>query len=63
MGKRISSYKELRVFETATNSAMKIFELTKSFLSEEKYSMVDQMRLSSRPVCSSIGGSTEKRKI
>lgn len=51
MAGRINSYKELKVFENAMNSAMKIFELTKSFPSEEKYLMVDQVRRSSRSVC------------
>lgn len=51
MGDIIKSYKELKVFKNAMNSAMKIFELTKSFPSEEKYSMVDQVRRSSRSVC------------
>lgn len=37
MGDRINNYKELKVFENAMNSAMKIFELTKSFLPKEKY--------------------------
>ena len=44
MGERINSYKELRVFENAMNAAMNIFELTKNFPTEEKYSMVDQIR-------------------
>lgn len=62
MGERINSYKELRVFENAMNAAMNIFELTKSFPSEEKYSMVDQMRRSSRSVCSNIGEAWRKRR-
>jgi predicted nucleotidyltransferase len=33
------------------NAAMKIFEQTKTFPPEEKYSMVDQMRRSSRSLC------------
>jgi four helix bundle protein len=60
MGERIKSYKELRVFENAMNAAMKIFELTKTFPQEEKYSMVDQMRRSSHSVCSNIGESWRK---
>jgi len=36
MGERISSYKELRVFQNAMDAAMQIFELTKDFPSEEK---------------------------
>ena len=62
MGERINSYKELRVFENAMSAAMKIFELTKSFPPEEKYSMVDQMRRSSRSVCSNIGEAWRKRR-
>ena len=62
MGERINSYKELRVFENAMNAAMKIFELTKTFPPEEKYSMVDQMRRSSRSVCANTGEAWRKRR-
>lgn len=41
---------------------MAIFELTKTFPAEEKYSMVDQMRRSSRSVCSNIGEAWRKRR-
>ena len=44
MGETIKSYKDLRVFQNAMDAAMEIFELTKGFPSEEKYSMVDQIR-------------------
>jgi hypothetical protein len=47
MGERISSYKELRVFRNAMDAVMRIFEATKEFPAEEKYSMVDQVRRSS----------------
>jgi len=62
MGEKINSYKELRVFQNAMEAAMKIFELTKTFPPEEKYSMVDQMRRSSRSVCSNIGEAWRKRR-
>ena len=62
MGERINSYKELRVFENAMNAAMQIFEQTKTFPPEEKYSMVDQMRRSSRSVCANIGEAWRKRR-
>ena len=58
----IRSYRELRVYQNAFEAAMKIFEITKSFPSEEKYSMVDQMRRSSRSVCSNIGEAWRKRR-
>jgi hypothetical protein len=51
----IKSYKDLRVYQAAIDAAMSIFELTKKFPVEERFSMVDQMRRSSRSVCSNIG--------
>lgn len=41
---------------------MLIFSLTKHFPSEEKYSMVDQMRRSFRSVCANIGEAWRKRR-
>jgi four helix bundle protein len=41
---------------------MQIFEITKGFPAEEKYSMVDQMRRSSRSVCANIGEAWRKRR-
>ena len=41
---------------------MRIFELTKRFPVEERYSIVDQMRRSSRSVCSNIGEPWRKRR-
>ena len=62
MGEKITSYKDLRVFQNAMNMAMEIYELTKSFPAEEKYSMVDQMRRSSRSVCANLGEAWRKRR-
>jgi hypothetical protein len=50
----IGSYRELRVYHAAMDAAMKIFELTKRFPAEERYSMVDQIRRSSRSVCANL---------
>ncbi len=58
----IRSYRELRVYQNAFASAMRIFELTKNFPSEEKYSMVDQIRRSSRAVCANIAEAWRKRR-
>jgi len=46
----------------AFEAAMKIFEITKSFPKEEKYSLTDQIRRSSRSVCSNIGEAFRKRR-
>jgi four helix bundle protein len=62
MMEKIESYKELRVYQAAIEAAMLVFNLTKYFPSEEKYSMVDQMRRSSRSVCANIGEAWRKRR-
>ena len=58
----IRSYKELRVYRAAMDAAMEIFELSKRFPSEERYSLTDQMRRSSRSVCTNIGEAWRKRR-
>ena len=62
MGDRIRSYRDLRVYQRAMEAAMEIFELTKGFPPEEKYSLVDQMRRSSRSVCTNIAEAWRKRR-
>ena len=42
--KNIRSYKDLRVYQAAMDAAMKIFELSKRFPPEERYSLTDQIR-------------------
>jgi len=44
MGKRISSYRELRVFQNAMDAVMRIFELTKDFPPEERKQIKDKVR-------------------
>ena len=63
MTDKINSYKDLRVFQNAMNAAMKIFILSKKFPPEEKYSMTDQIRRSSRYVCSNITKAMRKRRF
>jgi four helix bundle protein len=58
----ISSYKELRVYQAAMDAAMRIFEISKRFPLEERYSLTDQIRRASRSVCSNIGESWRKRR-
>jgi four helix bundle protein len=60
--KNIRSYKELRVYQAALDAAMTIFELSKRFPIEERYSLTDQMRRSSRSVCTNIGEAWRKRR-
>jgi len=58
----IRGYKELRVYQATMEAAMEIFEITKSFPAEEKFSMVDQMRRSSRSVCANLAEAWRKRR-
>lgn len=62
MAERISTYKDLRVYKAAMEAAMQVFEITKDFPREEKYSLVDQMRRSSRSVCANIAEAWRKRR-
>ena len=58
----IRSYRELRVYQSSFECAMRIFEISRSFPLEEKYSLVDQMRRSSRAVCANIAEAWRKRR-
>jgi len=62
MAKRINSVRELNVYRLAFDTAMEIFELSKAFPPEEKYSLTDQVRRSSRSVCTNISEGWRKRK-
>ena len=59
---KIRSYKELCVYQAAMDAAMRIFELSKTFPPEERYSLTDQMRRCSRSVCTNIGEAWRKRR-
>ena len=59
---KIESYRDLRVYQAAIKAALRVFEITKAFPAEEKYSMTDQMRRSSRSVCSNIGEAWRRRR-
>jgi four helix bundle protein len=54
-------YKDLRVFQLSYKLAMKIFEITKRFPKEEKFSLTDQIRRSSRSVPANISEAWKKR--
>ena len=59
---RINSVRELEVYKLAFDTAMKIFEISKKFPKEETYSLTDQVRRSSRSVCSNLAEGWRKRK-
>jgi len=58
----IKNHRELKVYQVAFNNAMKIYEISKTFPKEETYSLTDQIRRSSRSVCSNISEAFRRRK-
>ena len=58
----IKDHKELEIYKMAFETAMKIFELSKTFPVEERYSLTDQMRRSSRSVCANFAEAWRKRR-
>ncbi len=60
--KIIKSYRELTVYQVGFKSAMLIFELSKKWPKEERYSLTDQIRRSSRSVCGNIAEAWRKRR-
>ena len=55
-------FKELKVYQKAFNLATKIFKMTIHLPKEEKYSLTDQIRRSSRSTCANIAEAYRKRK-
>ena len=58
----LRGHRDLKVFELAYDLAMEIFHLSKSFPIEEKYSLTDQIRRSSRSVAANIAEGFRKRR-
>ena len=58
----VKNYRDLNVYQLAFNSAMRIFELSRKWPQEERYSLTDQIRRSSRSVCENIAESWRKRR-
>src|SRR5438552_4009226 len=52
----------LDVYKLAFDVSMRIFELTKSFPIEERFSLTDQIRRSSRSVCANLSEAWRKRR-
>jgi len=58
----VKSHEDLAVYQMAFDVAMKIFELSKRFPVEERYSLTDQIRRSSRSVCANLAEAWRKRR-
>ena len=58
----VRRHSDLDVYKQAFEAAMSIFRTTKSFPKEERYSLTDQIRRSSRSVCANIAEAWRKRR-
>lgn len=59
---QISSAKDLEVYKIAYALAMEIFEISRGWPPEEKYSLTDQIRRASRSVCTNLREAWAKRR-
>ncbi len=60
--KLILSHKQLEVYKLAYKLAMDIYHITKKFPADERYSLTDQIRRSSRSVSSNLAEAFRKRR-
>jgi four helix bundle protein len=58
----VRNFKETTLYKKAFEQAMDIFEISKIFPSEEKYSLTEQVRRSSRSVCANLVEAYRKNK-
>lgn len=58
----VKHFKELRVYQQAFTAASHIYKLSKGWPKEERYSLTDQIRRSSRSVCTNIAEAWRKRR-
>jgi len=62
MSERILSFRDLKVYQAAFELQQKIFEITKTFPQEERYSLTDQIRRASRSVGANLSEAWQKRR-
>ena len=60
--KIFKSHQELEVYQLAFEAAIEIYKLSKTFPAEERYSLTDQIRRSSRSVAANIAEAFRKRR-
>ena len=60
--KLVRHFRELEVYQNGLGLTMRVFNISKQFPAEEKYSLTDQMRRASRSVCANIAEAWRKRR-
>jgi len=58
----LKTHEDLIIYQKAFDVAMTIFEISKQFLIEERYSLTDQIRCSSPSVCANMAEAWRKRR-
>jgi four helix bundle protein len=58
----LNGHRDLKVFQLAYKLAMRVFDESKTFPKEERYSLTDQIRRSSRSVAANIAEGFRKRQ-
>lgn len=58
----MGDYKDLMIYQKAYKLAMDIFIISKRFPPEERFSLTDQIRRSSRSVCTNFAEAYRRRK-
>ena len=58
----VRSFRDLKVYQNELALLIDVFEVTKKFPAEEKYSLTDQIRRSSRSICANISEAWRKRR-
>ncbi len=61
-GGMVKHFRELRVYQDAFRAAMTIFQLSRSWPPDERYSLTDQVRRASRAVSANIAEAWRKRR-
>jgi four helix bundle protein len=60
--KPIRHFRDLEVYQNALATDLRAYELSKQFPPEERYSLTDRIRRSSRSVCANIAEAWRKRR-
>ena len=58
----VKHFRELDVYQNALNLAMRVFDLTKRWPPDERFNLTDQIRRSSRSVCTNLAEAWRKRR-
>jgi len=60
--KPIRHFRDLEVYQNALATGLRVYDLSKKFSPDEKYSLTHQIRRSSRSVCANLGEAWRKRR-